>query len=54
MHVKTITYDRETRDFRMELDGEFVGYARTYHEAVIELDRLVLELISAERFVGAA
>lgn len=54
MHVKTITWDRETKDFRMELDGEYVGHARTKHEAEIELDRLALELISAERFIEAA
>jgi hypothetical protein len=53
MHVKTITYDRLTKDFRMELDGEYVGHARTRTEAEVELDRLALELISAARFIQA-
>jgi non-canonical (house-cleaning) NTP pyrophosphatase len=41
--VKTITYDRLTGDYKMELDGEFVGYEATYHLAEIELDRLAYE-----------
>lgn len=45
MYRKEIVYDRETRDFAMYLDGELIGFARTYHEAEVELDCLVLELI---------
>lgn len=41
--VKTITYDRLTGDYKMELDGEFVGYERSYHAAEVELDRLAYE-----------
>ena len=44
---KEIVFDRETRDFAMYLDGELVGYARTYHEAEITLDELVFELLSS-------
>ncbi len=44
---KEIVFDRETRDFAMYLDGELVGYARTYHEAEITLDELVYELLSS-------
>ena len=45
MYRKEIVYDRETRDFVMYLDGELVGFARTYYEAEVELNRLALELI---------
>lgn len=41
--IKTITYDRKTGDYKMELDGEFVGYAACYHAAEVELDRLAYE-----------
>ena len=30
----------------MYLDGELVGFARTYHEAEVTLDQLVYELLS--------
>jgi len=43
---KEIVFDRESRDYAMYLDGELVGYARTYHEAEITLDELVFELMS--------
>lgn len=51
MYRKEIIYDRETRDYAMYLDGELVGFARTYREAEIELDSLVFELMSGQRFV---
>jgi hypothetical protein len=51
MYRKEIVYDRETRDYAMYLDGELTGFARTYHEAEITLDRLVFELISGQVFV---
>lgn len=41
--VKTITYDRLTGDYKMYLNGEFVGYAACYHVAEVELDRLAYE-----------
>ena len=43
---KEIRYDRETRDYAMYLDGELVGFARTYHEAEVTLDQVVFELLS--------
>ncbi len=45
---KEIVYDRETRDYAMYLDGELVGFARTYHEGEVTLDQLVFELITAD------
>jgi hypothetical protein len=42
---RSIVYDRETRDYRMELDGQPVGYARTYHAAEIALDEMAFELL---------
>lgn len=50
MYKREIVYDRETRDYAMYIDGELVGYARTYHEAEITLDELVFELISGQYF----
>lgn len=44
---KEIVFDRETRDYAMRLDGELVGYVRSYHEAEITLDELVFELLSS-------
>jgi len=38
-----IIYDRETRDYAMYLDGELVGFARTYHEAECRLDEMVYD-----------
>ncbi len=48
MYRKEIVYDCETRDFAMYLDGELVGFARTYQEAEITLDALVFELLSGQ------
>ena len=53
MYRKEIVYDRETRDYAMYLDGELVGFARTYPEAEATLDSLVFELISGEHFQRA-
>ena len=53
-YVKSIQYDRENRDYAMRLDGELVGFARNYHEAEIELDRLVFDLLSGQYFREAA
>ena len=38
-----IVYDQETHDYAMYLDGELVGFARTYHDAEVTLDQLRLE-----------
>lgn len=53
-YKKEIAYSRETRDYAMYLDGELVGYERTYHNAEVELDRLVSELVSVQYFREAA
>jgi hypothetical protein len=50
LYRKEIVWDRETHDFAMYLDGELVGFTRTYTEAEVTLDQLVLELISGEYF----
>ena len=54
MYRKEIIYDRETRDYAMYLDGELVGFARTYHEAEVTLDQLVFELMTGQYFREAA
>jgi hypothetical protein len=54
MYRKEIVYSRETRDYAMYLDGELVGFARTYHEAEITLDQLVFELMSGQFFRDSA
>ena len=54
MYRKEIVYDRETRDYAMYLDGELVGFARTYHEAEVTLDQLVFELMTGQYFREAA
>ena len=53
MYRKEFVYDRETRDYAMYLDGELVGFARTYHEAEITLDQLVFELMADGQFATA-
>lgn len=50
LYDKQIVWDRESRDYAMYLDGELVGFARTYHEAEVTLDQLVFELISGQYF----
>ena len=49
MYEKSIQYDRATRDYAMYVNGELVGYAATYHDAEVELDYLVSDLIKANR-----
>lgn len=46
MYEKAIIYDVETRDFAYYLDGELMGFARTYQEAEVALDALILELLT--------
>jgi hypothetical protein len=53
MYRKQIAFDRETKDFAMYLDGELVGYARTYLEAEVTLNQLVYELLSSGTFPKA-
>lgn len=45
MYHQEIIYDPVTRDFAMYLDGELVGFARTYEEAEQTLNALVYELL---------
>ena len=54
MYEKEIIYDPETRDFAMYLDGDLVGFARTYQEAEVTLDQLVFELLNGQYFREAA
>jgi hypothetical protein len=48
MYRREILYDRETHDYAMYLDGELVGFARTYHEAEVTLDQIVFELMTGQ------
>lgn len=50
MYEKAIIYDPESRDFAMYLDGELVGFARTYQEAEATLDELVYDLLNSGYF----
>ncbi|GAB4424434.1 MAG: hypothetical protein OHK0015_03170 [Chloroflexi bacterium OHK40] len=54
MYEKAIIYDPETRDFAMYLDGELVGFARTFQEAETTLDELIYELLNGQYFREAA
>lgn len=54
LYAKEIAYDRDAHDWAMYLDGELVGFARTYHEAEVTLDQLVFELMNMARFTEAA
>ncbi len=54
MYRKEIMYDRETRDYAMYLDGELVGFARTFQEAEATLDKLVFELLNGHYFRESA
>lgn len=50
MYDKSIQYDRETCDYAMYLDGELFGFAKTYHDAEVTLDRMVFELMTDGHF----
>jgi hypothetical protein len=41
---KAIRYDDARRDFEMRLDGELVGYARTFSDGDRTLDELIASL----------
>ena len=53
-YEKSISYDRETRDYAMYLDGELVGFARNHHEAEVTLDQLVFELVTGQHLRESA
>lgn len=44
--TKEIVYSREDRDYKMLLDGECIGFARTYHQAEVTLDQVMYELLA--------
>ena len=43
MGRRLIIYDRATKDFAIYLDGELIGYARSYLEAEAVLDQFLME-----------
>lgn len=42
--LKEIKYNRDTKDYDLYLNGEYVGSRSTHFEAEIELDRLAYGL----------
>jgi hypothetical protein len=54
MYRKQIVHDRTTHDYAMYLDGELIGFARTYQEAEVTLNQLIFELSSGHYFREAA
>ena len=54
MYRKQIIHDRTTHDYAMFLDGELVGFARTYQEAEATLNQLIFQLTSGQYFREAA
>lgn len=48
MYHREIAYDYEKHDYAMYLDGELVGFARSYREAEEILDKLILELMGCK------
>lgn len=52
-YERSITYDRLTKDFKMELNGEFVGYAPNFHSAEVELNRVAYEMLTHGDFATA-
>jgi len=44
-----IVYDPETHDFAMFLNGDLIGFARTYQEAEVALDAVVYEILVHQR-----
>ena len=43
--TKEIAYDRETRDFRATLDGNYIGHFDSYYEAEVALDEVAYNLV---------
>lgn len=54
MYRREIIFDKETHDYSLWLDGELVGFARTYKEAEATLDQLIFELMSGQFFRESA
>ena len=42
---KSISYDRETHDFKATLDGNYIGHFNSYHEAEVALDQVAYDLL---------
>lgn len=53
-HNAQIFSDDETRDYRLVLNGETVGHARTMPEAIAELQLLMNALDAAQEWNGGA
>lgn len=51
MYRKEAIYDKETRDWACYINGELIGFARTYPEAVVLLDQVEWELINTPRTI---
>lgn len=43
--TKEIAYDRETRDFRATLDGNYIGHFDSYYEAEVALDQVAYDML---------
>jgi hypothetical protein len=43
--TKEIAYDRETRDFRATLDGNYIGHFGSYYEAEVALDQVAYDML---------
>ena len=50
---KSIRYDRITRDYRAELDGQLIGYYPSYHAAEVALDQVAYDLLADETALAA-
>jgi hypothetical protein len=50
---KAIIYDRETKDFACYLEGQFIGYARTYFDAETKINKLAYEQLAHEQATSA-
>jgi hypothetical protein len=48
-----IEYDPDTGDYAMYLDAQFIGFARTYHDAEITLQDLIDEIAFQTRVMTA-
>ena len=54
MFDKELVYDPKTQDFAMYLDGEFIGYARTYSGGEDILNALVFDRLTLNAVNDAA
>jgi len=42
---KTISYDRDAREFKAELDGNYIGHFSSYYEAEVALDLVAYDML---------